>query len=359
MATDKENTAIDKAINRSETEVAKLDVMNEYFLEKMGMSTEQMQLLRNWYPGITAPEIMYSVEFQREYGLSIMKREIWLIKRGGYREVNGKKVWFETYEPMVGIDGSRAAARNNAKNLGLEYRPAQTGVEIKLYPVRKNDKWVLEEDLIGWAEIDFGDHKTRLEVAYSECVQKTKATATEPARPTKFWDIMGVTMVQKVAEHRLNKKVYGLYLDSFESPEPSNLNEAEPGQGNTDKISTLKKMKALTNITKAETVQAEQETTEAEETGSEESTTAPFDADNADPETGEIDMTDFEKELARADISKNDIVNFFSDAKNKVVTFEDVNLAPEFEVFRQAVITNNNAQMTKLLNYKKSFTAKK
>lgn len=338
---EKDNKQIEKAINRSETEIVKLDVMNDYFLEKMGMSTEQMQLLRNWYPGITAPEIMYSVEFQREYGLSIMKREIWLIKRGGYRDVDGKKVWLETYEPMVGIDGSRSAARNNAKKLGLEYRPAQTGVEIKPYPVRVGGKWQMIEDLVGWAEIDYGTHKTRLEVAYSECVQKTKE-----GEPTKFWSTMGVTMIQKVAEHRLNKKVYGLYLDTYEAPEPTNYQDAGEAEKNINgKVNALKAMKELTNAAKAEYTETE---TVVE--------TAPFDAD---PATGEIAMTDFEKELARAEIGKEDLIGFFKDAKNTVVTFDEVNTSENFAAFRNDVLTNNNAQMTKLLNYKKAFTTKK
>lgn len=346
MAKESEET---RAINRATTEIAKLDVMNDYFLEKMGMTVEQMQLLQNWYPGITAPEIMYATEFQREYGLSIIKREIWLIKRGGYKEINGKKEWCETYEPMVGIDGSRAAARNNAKRLGLDYRPAQTGVEIKPYPVKVEGKWMLKDDLVGWAEIDFGTHKTRLEVCYSECVQKTKE-----GKATKFWDVMGVSMIQKVAEHRLNKKVYGLYLDTFESPEPSQM--IEPNEGNS-KIETgingLKNMKAI--------VQGQQ-ATEAETVPTKHDPVIPATDDNTPPfdvETGEIEMTEFEKELVRAGITTGDIEFFFKEVKNLDVRFDDVNTKDEHEAFRKNVITNENAQMSKLLNFKKSFTAKK
>lgn len=79
---------------------------------------------------------------------------------------------------------------------------------------------------------------------------------------------------------------------------------------------------------------------------------------NANPETGEIEMTDFEKELARAELSKTEIVDYFKDAKNITVTFDQVNNSDEYAEFRNAVMTDK-ITMVKLLNYKKAFTTKK
>ena len=77
-----------------------------------------------------------------------------------------------------------------------------------------------------------------------------------------------------------------------------------------------------------------------------------------DTETGEILMTEFEKEMARAELTADDIVGYFKDAKNKDVTFEQVNTAVEFEEFRKAVLTDK-ITMVKLLNYKKAFSGHK
>lgn len=354
----KEEMQLEKAINRMPAEIMKLNAMDDYFLEKMGMTAQQLSLLQSWYPGISAAEIMFATEFQKEYELSIMKKEIELVKRGAFYEISGKKEWVEKYVPMVNAEGKRSAARKICERTGKTYRPSNTGYKIGESARLVNGNWEKCSDLIAWSEIKLenGD-VSRVEVCFIEEAQWTKekkdkaGNVYEPARLTTFWANRPLLMLQKVADSRNHTKVYGVNIPASEERQLEKVDYIESldtttqAEKQTQVKDALDAMKKLANPTEAEVVKEPAESTDA-----------PFDAD---PDTGEIAMTDFEKELARAEISKDEIVGFFKDAKNKIVNFEDVNTSPAYFDFRQDVMTNNNAQMTKLLNYKKAFTATK
>lgn len=253
MTDEEKLNQVDRALQKTSKELEKLESMDAFFLEKIGMEVEELELLRSFYPEITAGEIIYANRFQKEYGLSIAKRQVWLVRRGGKVTVNGKEQWIEKYEPMVGIEGAREASRFNSQRLGIPYKLVKTGYELRevpvLVPVEPTQEnpagmdFEMKKLLVGWAEIDFGeelDEVARMEVLFSECAQKTNK-----GKYTKFWKEMPTTMIQKVAEYRLLKKVYGLSALAIEEDFELNLmgGNSLPEPSNHKEISKLQEIK--------------------------------------------------------------------------------------------------------------------
>ncbi len=225
-----EEQKMSKAINKANTEIAKLDTMNEYFLDRIGMNTHELNLLQSWYPGISAAEIWYAASFQKEAGLSLAKKEIWMVKRGASLEINGRKQWVEKYEPMTGIEGARKVSRLKAKEMSVEYRPVKTSYELQKTTQLQEKaggliEWNEVSDMMFTAEVEFNGQMEKYSVPFSQICQRKKDKGL-----TKFWKESPFHMGCKVVEFRLLKKLYGLSVPCAEDPMANMETQAEEGE---------------------------------------------------------------------------------------------------------------------------------
>lgn len=161
------------------------------------LTKEQVNILRTQIaPDISDNDLMYCLEVSDRCGLNPILKDIYFVPR--MAKVNER--WVTKHEPMVGRKGARTIARRKGMKI-----PPNTGHTIKKFPVLKNNEWVEERDLVGWAELIIDGIAVRKEAAYSTYKQ-TKKDGTV----TKFWQDMPTVMVEKVAEFQLLDAIYGL-----------------------------------------------------------------------------------------------------------------------------------------------------
>ena len=393
---DNEEKIINASLDRVKNEVVeKLDASDAYFIEKLGLSVEEIGLIQTYYPEIKAGEIMYANQFQKEYGLSIINKEVWLIKRWANIKVNGREMNIEKYEPMVGIEGARKAARNNAGKIGIPYKPVRTGYELKEKPVLiqvertpENEAgydFVLKKELVGWAELDLdenGDEVTRIEVVFSECAQKTSK-----GELTKFWKSMPTTMIQKVAEFRLLKKVYGLSLLKMEEDiDLSEMTEVQPvntnGEPEKTKIEAFKELAGIKQAEEEKVINPEPIKDEVSlpplpddntEIVKPENDEPPFEPDpapiveektelfNPEPDPKPEPKKEFTEEekfeiiMDEAGITDSVLLEYINEIKGiKVKNVQDIKSGVDFKLFRSKIVKDRN-NLIGILNFKKGF----
>lgn len=242
----------DVAINKAKREITKLDSMDDFFLEKMNMSVQQLQLLQSWYPKITAGELQYCMEFQKQYRLSLFLKEVWLVPRSfktGEKDQYGKDIYINKYEPMIGIDGVRKVFRNKMKEMNLPLKPVNVTYEINK-SFRPIEIVVGGEDVIEWKEfndmiftasVEVGKETFVYSAPFSELCQKTNK-----GKLTKFWKNNGgipIHMSCKSVEFRLLKSICGLALNSPESIDyTENAEYEEVNNKNNQNVDNIKKI---------------------------------------------------------------------------------------------------------------------
>ncbi|MBT0825214.1 phage recombination protein Bet [Campylobacter lari] len=155
---------------------------------------------------INKTEMEYCLSVATKYGLDPFLRQVFFVPRKAKVTKNGKDVWVEKIEPLVGRDGFLAIAHKSGKFSGI-----RSYSEIKNYPKLVNNQWQYTQDLVAICEVYRTDTNKPfiVEVAYSEYVQLTK-----DEKPTTFWASKPDTMLKKVAESQALRKAFnvsGLY----------------------------------------------------------------------------------------------------------------------------------------------------
>ncbi|MBX1886170.1 phage recombination protein Bet [Campylobacter peloridis] len=148
----------------------------------------------------------YCLSVATKYGLDPFLRQVFFVPHRVKVTKNGKDVWVEKIEPLVGRDGFLAIARKSGKFGGI-----RSYSEIKNYPKLVNNQWQYAQDLVAICEVyrTDTDKPFVVEVAYSEYVQKTSK-----GEATTFWATKPDTMLKKVAESQALRKAFnvsGLY----------------------------------------------------------------------------------------------------------------------------------------------------
>ncbi|WP_412175254.1 recombinase RecT [Campylobacter sp. IFREMER_LSEM_CL2090] len=112
----------------------------------------------------------YYLGVATKYDLDSFLRQVFFVPRRAKVTKNGKDVWVEKIEPLVGRDGFLAITRKSGKFGGI-----RSYSEIKNYPKLVNNQWQYTQDLVAICEVYRTDTNKPfiVEVAYSEYVQKT------------------------------------------------------------------------------------------------------------------------------------------------------------------------------------------
>ena len=212
-----------------------LDNAEKHFVEKMNIPAEELSVVKKQVaPGISNGDLLYCLQMQAETGLSIIKKELWIVPRKA--NINGK--WVEKHEPMIG----RRGARKIAASKGFK-GTVKTHCEIKATPQLVNGKWEMKEDLVAVAELTHNDETHTIECDFSAFAGTTKSGDL-----TTFWRKMPKIMLMKVAEFQLLDKVFGLDgLGSYEAGYVADGNiEIQDGKGNIE--GEVDKTEAMKNI---------------------------------------------------------------------------------------------------------------
>jgi len=212
-----------------------LDKADSYFIEKMGVSPHDLKIIKNQIaPGITNGDLAYCLNVARSNELDPIKKEIYFVpRRAKITNSQGREEWVNKYEPMVGRTGARLIARRK----GL-YAPVMVKSEIKEVPVlNPKGEFELKKDLVSIASLpvaslNIPENKIQvLKEFYPGGLISVQANFSEYAQTkkdgglTQFWQTKPVEMLEKVAEFKLLKQVFG--LDGVESYEAGFVSESE------------------------------------------------------------------------------------------------------------------------------------
>jgi len=202
-----ETTAVNLQLSKAE----------DYFIKKMDIPPAEISIIKKQLaPGISDGELLYCLEMAKNYDLSLIRKEVYIVSRRS--QVNG--MWVEKFEPMIGRKGARIIARKKGMNM-----PPRTHCVIKKIPMLKNGKWILEEDLVAVAELTILENGNEVtysqEANYSSFVQTKKDGSV-----SKFWHSMPLVMLQKVAEFQLIDFMYG--LDGYMNYDAGMLEDETP-----------------------------------------------------------------------------------------------------------------------------------
>ncbi|MCR6574325.1 putative prophage LambdaCh01, recombination protein Bet [Campylobacter insulaenigrae] len=167
------------------------------------------QIQKHFFPAgtkINKTEMEYCLSVAIKYGLDPFLRQVFFVPRRAKVTKDGKDVWIDKIEPLVGRDGFLAIAHKSGKFGGIK-----SYSEIKNCPKLVNNQWQYTQDLVAICEVyrTDSDKPFIVEVAYSEYVQKTNEN-----KITTFWASKPDTMLKKVAESQALRKAFnvsGLY----------------------------------------------------------------------------------------------------------------------------------------------------
>ncbi|HEC1777185.1 TPA: recombinase RecT [Campylobacter lari] len=112
----------------------------------------------------------YYLSVVTKYDLDPFLHQVFFVPHRAKVTKNGKDVWVEKIEPLVGRDGFLTIVHKSGKFGGI-----RSYSEIKNYPKLVNNQWQYAQDLVAICEVyrTVGDKPFIVEVAYSEYAQKT------------------------------------------------------------------------------------------------------------------------------------------------------------------------------------------